>query len=302
TESVLLRYHVDPGLIRSVPFAVIIVAVVLGGAALPSRGDATVLRLPRVTSGRVRPLRVVLWVGVAFLIPLLLSSTWSQTVINSSLFALLALAVVVGPGSAGQISGASAALAGIGSLAAARTVSDWHFPFAASIAAGVVAAIVVGIVFGGPAVRVRGVNLAIVTLGLSLAVEQVVLGRPSFTGGTDGLAVRAPSLFGFSLDPSAHPDRSAMLCMALVAAAGLIVLNIRRGVSGRRFLAVRANERGAASVGISVAGAKLGAFALSAALAGLAGALTTFRFRIADFSDYGVFKSILALTFTIVGG
>src|SRR5262249_41168978 len=110
------------------------------------------------------------------------------------------------------------------------------------------------------------------------------------------------SLFGFSLDPSAHPDRYAMLCMALVAAAGLMVLNIRRGVSGRRFLAVRANERGAASVGISGAGAKLGAFALSAALAGLAGALTTFRFRIADFSDYGVFKSILALTFTIVGG
>jgi sulfate-transporting ATPase len=82
----------------------------------------------------------------------------------------------------------------------------------------------------------------------------------------------------------------------------LAVLNIRRGVSGRRYVSVRANERGAASLGVSVAGAKLGAFAVSAGLAGLAGALAVFQFNIADYSNYNVFNSITQIAFTMLAG
>ena len=80
-----------------------------------------------------------------------------------------------------------------------------------------------------------------------------------------------------------HPQRYAIVCVVALALAAVAVLNVRRGESGRRYLAVRANERGAAAVGVSVSGAKLGAFAVSAGLAGLAGGLAAFQFNIADF-------------------
>jgi sulfate-transporting ATPase len=122
------------------------------------------------------------------------------------------------------------------------------------------------------------------------------------TGGLDGLHIRRPNLFGLDLSPSAHPDRFAYVCIAAFVLCGLAVLNLRRGEAGRRLLAVRANERGAAAVGVSVRGAKLGAFAISAGIAGLAGALSAYQFQLADFTDFGVFRSISVLAFTVVGG
>ncbi|OHV39334.1 MULTISPECIES: branched-chain amino acid ABC transporter permease/ATP-binding protein [Pseudofrankia] len=301
-ESVMRRYDVNLGITSSLPFAVIIVAVILGGAALPGRGEALTGRLPRAGTGRFKPVTAIIWVLVAVAIPVFASPSWSTAMINSTLFGLLALSIVVVTGYAGQISVACAALAGFGAFIAARLSNDAHLPFLLCLLVGTVAAVVLGVVFGAPAVRVRGVNLAIVTLGLSLAVENLVLTQPSLTGGLDGLTVHDPSLFGLSISPSAHPNRFALVCLAAFVLAAIAVLNLRRGEAGRRFLAVRANERGAASVGVSVPGAKLGAFAISAGIAGLAGALSAFQFRIADFTSYGVFRSISALAFTVVGG
>jgi sulfate-transporting ATPase len=301
-ESVLQRYSVNSGIIASVPFAVIIVAVVLGGRALPGRGESLRVRLPRVGTGHVPWARVAAWVLAAVVISVFLSPTWATAVINSSVFGLLALSIVVVTGYAGQISIASAALAGFASFIAAHCSGDLDLPFIVCVLLGTAAAIVLGVIIGAPAVRVRGINLAIVTLGLSLAVENLVLDEPALTGRTNGLTVHSPGLFGLDLSPAAHPARFAIFCAVILALGSLAVWNIRRGESGRRYVAVRANERGAASVGISVPGAKLGAFAVSAALAGLSGALATFQFSVADFGGYDVFQSISALVFTVVGG
>lgn len=301
-ESVMRRYSINNGVISSVPFAVIIVTVVLGGAALPGRGDAVTGRLPRAGSGRLRPVTGLVWVLAAVAVPLFAAPSWSAAMTNSALFGLLGLSVVVVTGYAGQISVACAALAGFGSFAAARASSDFHLPFLVCLLVGTVAAVVLGVAFGAPAVRVRGVNLAIVTLGLSLAVENLVLSQPKMTGGLDGLHIHRPNLFGLDLSPSAHPGRFACVCIAAFFLCGLAVLNLRRGEAGRRLLAVRANERGAAALGVSVPGAKLGAFAISAGIAGLAGALSAFQFQLADFTDFGVFRSISVLAFTVVGG
>ncbi|CAO5154262.1 branched-chain amino acid transport system ATP-binding protein [Frankia sp. AiPs1] len=301
-ESVLRTWDVSSGIRASLPFALIIVAVVLGGAVLPGRGEAQVARLPRAGSGRIPPVRAVLWTALGLVVALALSPTWSSAAANSALFGLWALSIVVVTGYAGQISVACGALAGFGSFVAARLSNNWHLPFLLCLLLGTLAAAALGLVIGAPAVRVRGVNLAIVTLGLSLAVENLVLAEPHLTGGVDGLTVHSPTLFGLSLDPSTHPDRFAAFCVVVFALCALAVLNLRRGESGRRYLAVRANERGAAAVGVSVSGAKLGAFAVSAGLAGLAGALAAFRYQIADFSSYSVFQSITALAFTVVGG
>jgi sulfate-transporting ATPase len=301
-ESSLIAYDINLGVRQSIPFAVILVAVLLGGRALPGRGEALTIRLPSVGNGHIRKVKAAIWIAIGVAIPLVASSTWSAAMINSALFGLLALSMVVVTGYAGQISVAAAAFAGFGAFVAARASSDWDLPFLVCILLGAVASVVLGVVFGGPAVRVRGVNLAIVTLGLSLAVENLVLLQPSLTGNVDGLVVRPPSIFGLEVSPGDTPHRYAVVCVVALALAALGVLNIRRGESGRRYLAVRDNERGATAVGVSVPGAKLGAFAVSAGLAGLAGGLATFQFRVADFTSYGVFRSIAALTFTVVSG
>jgi sulfate-transporting ATPase len=301
-QSVMRKYEINSGIISSVPFALIIIAVVLGGRALPGRGEMLTRRLPRVGAGRLRPATVALWAAVGVAVSVLLSPTWASALINTAVFGLLALSVIVVTGYAGQISVASAALAGFGAFVAARSSSDLGLPFLLCVLLGTLSAIVLGLVIGGPAVRVRGVNLAIVTLGLSLAVENLILLQPAMTGGSDGVVISDASLFGIDLNPAAYPDRFAVLCLVVLALGAVAVLNLRRGESGRRYLAVRANERGAASVGVSVAGAKLGAFAVSAGLAGLAGAVSAFRFNIADFSSYTVFHSISTLAFTVVGG
>jgi ABC-type branched-subunit amino acid transport system ATPase component/branched-subunit amino acid ABC-type transport system permease component len=301
-ESALISYDINLGVRQSIPFAVILVAVLLGGRALPGRGEALTVRLPRVGDGRVRPMRAAAFLAVAVAIPLVMSPTWSAAMINSALFGLLALSMVVVTGYAGQISVAAAAFAGFGAFVAARASSDFDLPFLACLLVAVAGSVLLGVLLGSPAVRVRGVNLAIVTLGLSLAVENLVLLQPSLTGNVDGLAVRAPTIFGFAVSAGEHPQRYAIVCVVALALAAVAVLNVRRGESGRRYLAVRANERGAAAVGVSVSGAKLGAFAVSAGLAGLAGGLAAFQFNIADFSGYGVFRSIFVLAFTVVAG
>ena len=301
-QSVMRKYEINTGIISSVPFALIIIAVVLGGSALPGRGETLTRRLPRVGTGRVRPVTLAVWACVGVAVAVLMAPTWASALINTAVFGLLALSVIVVTGYAGQISVASAALAGFGSFVAARGSSDLGLPFLVCLLLGTLSAVVLGLLIGGPAVRVRGVNLAIVTLGLSLAVENLILLQPTMTGGSDGIVISEAGLFGIDLNPAAYPDRYAVLGLVVLALGALAVLNLRRGESGRRYLAVRANERGAASVGVSVAGAKLGAFAVSAGLAGLAGAVSAFRFNIADFSSYSVFHSITTLAFTVVGG
>ena len=84
--------------------------------------------------------------------------------------------------------------------------------------------------------------------------------------------------------------------------AGLLVANLRRGRSGRRLLAVRDNERAAASIGVSVVGAKLYAFSFASGLAGLAGVLMAFRAPNVDFSQFDIFSSITLITIAVIGG
>jgi ABC-type branched-subunit amino acid transport system ATPase component/branched-subunit amino acid ABC-type transport system permease component len=301
-ESILISQQFSTGLTSSLPFVVIILALVLRGRTIPGRGEDEQQRLPRLGSGQVSAVRAILVAAVVVGVTLSLPASWDDAVTTSAIFGLIGLSLVVVTGFAGQVNLAPMALAGAASLFAVRTAAYWNFPFPAAIVAGVVAAVLIGVVVGAPAVRVRGVNLAIATIGLALVLENAVLGSPDFTGGVTGIQVPSPAIGGFTLDPGAHPTRYAVFCVLCLALAALAVANVRRGRSGRRYVAVRANERGAAALGVSVAEAKLGAFAVSAGVAGLAGALVGFRSRVAVFDQFDVYRAITALGFAIVGG
>jgi sulfate-transporting ATPase len=205
-------------------------------------------------------------------------------------------------GFAGQLSLAQFALAGMGAWVAGRLVDNYSIPFELAILAGIAGAIPIGLVVALPALRTRGINLAVATLGLALILERLILLNPNRTGKFNGTTVGDPTFFGINVGSVAHPERYATFCVLLFVVAAVAVANLRRGRSGRRLIAVRTNERAAAALGVSVFGAKLYAFGLAAAIAALAGVLSAFRRPIVVFDSFSVFASINAVVYAVIGG
>jgi sulfate-transporting ATPase len=302
-QSVMVEYNVSNWISQIVPFAVILVALVIGGTAVPGRGFAE-SRLPRVSTGRFRPVQTAIWLGVATFLALGVGTGWSIAVTNAAIAALVSIAIVIVTGYAGQISLATYGLMGIGALLGAHAAATWGLGYAMTIVIGTVAGAAAGLLIGLPAIRVRGIDLTVATLVFGIVITNTVFISAVFIGnnGFDGIVVPSPRLFGLNVDPSAYPSRFTILCLVVLVLVGIGVGNLRRSAAGRRFLAVRANERGAAALGISVGGAKVAAFALGGAVAGLAGSLTVFRSRTVTFTNFDVFRSIFALAFTVVSG
>ena len=307
-----------PGWSKSVPFLVIIAVLVFRGRALPLRSHI-LERMPGLGSGRIRPTTLAVMLLVAFAlidgIGLVgfdgIHVNWVSAATTTFIAATICLSLVVVTGYAGQLSLAQYALAGVGAYIAARAASGGELlelfsfgtvDFELALVLGVVLSVPVGLLVGLPALRTRGVNLAIATLGLALLIERVALGNADYTGGFAGTVVPSPDFFGIDLDPITYPRRYSVFCMIAFMIAGLAVANLRRGRSGRRLVAVRTNERAAASLGISVVGAKLFAFGLAAAIAGLGGILLAFRSRTVLFTPYNVFNSIQVVVQTVIGG
>ena len=308
----------QPGWSKAAPFLLIIAVLVAQGRVLVGRGFVSE-RLPDVGSGRV-PVRwaaptlvasVVVVNGVGLVGYGGIHSSWVTAVTSTAIAAVVGLSLVVVTGYTGQLSLAQYALAGVGGYVAARASAGEEIlgvvrlgplPFEAALGVGLLLTVPVGALLGLLALRTRGVNLAVATLGFALLIERVVLGNADFTGGFSGTVVQTPRILGIDLDPVVHPRRYATFCILAFAVAGLVVANLRRGRAGRRLLAVKANERAATSLGIDVVGAKLFAFSLGSAIAALGGVLLAFRTRTALFSQFNVFESINAVVLTVLGG
>ncbi|WP_328429801.1 ABC transporter permease [Streptomyces sp. NBC_00443] len=303
-QSELTRFGSDvTGLASSVPFLFIALVLVARGRALPLRG--TFLdRLPALGTGKVRPVPLAVAVVVGLGLVSVSTPLWADAITNTLVLSLIILSIVVVTGYAGQVSLAAYALAGTGAFIAGHAAADWGWPFELALLAGVLGTVPIGLLFALPAVRTRGVNLAIITLGLGTTLEAMVFQNTalSTTPGSDGIAVGHRTLFGISISGVDHPQRYAALVLVLFVAAALVVANVRRSRTGRRLIAVRANERAAAALGIDVRAAKLYAFGLSAAIAALAGVLTGFRSTSVVFTDFASFDSITALGLAVIGG
>jgi ABC-type branched-subunit amino acid transport system ATPase component/ABC-type branched-subunit amino acid transport system permease subunit len=300
-QSEIGRFVATPGWSSSVPFIVVIVLIVAQGRALPLRGD--LLERPvRVGSGVIRARVVIPVIVVIGVVIHQLTYNWILALTSSALLGIVSLSLVVITGYAGQISLAQLTIAGIGALAAGQASHYAHLPFELSIVVGVLAAATVGVLVGLPAVRCRGANLAVVTLGLSLIIEQLILNNPSLSGGTVGLTTGSPTLFGININFFSHPIRFAAVTVAAFILSAVLVANLRRGQTGRQLVVVRSNERAAAGAGIPVVGAKLYAFALASGLAGLAGALADFQYPQVNLQQYTTQGSILAVVNAVIGG
>ena len=289
------------GIPDSLPFLVIIVVLVLRGRGLPLRGSISD-RLPRVGTGRTRPVVVIVAAAVALLwVGLGASKDWYVPVIISTTFAIVGLSIVVLTGYTGQLSLAQFALAGIGAFTAAKLAAGSGWRFEPALIAGVLVAMAVGFLFGLPALRTRGVNLAVITFGLGFAVSQLIFGNSAYTEPAR-LIPRDLTLLGIPIDPVSDARNYALLCLVALVVTALGIANIRRGRSGRRLLAVRTNERAAAAIGVNVFEAKLYGFTLSAAIAGLGGVLLAFSNPAVLYqSVFSSGSSISVLVLTVIG-
>jgi sulfate-transporting ATPase len=222
--------------------------------------------------------------------------------ITSLCFALLGLSVVVLLGFAYQMSLAQMAIAGVGALVAAQLSIHLHLPFIIAPLVGAATGAAVGVLVGLPALRIRGVNLAVVTLGLGLAIERVLLLNPRYTGGFNGLTPPAPKIFGFDVNAADHPARYGFVVLAWLIVCLGAVYALRRSSFGHRLLAIRTNERASTSIGVDITRAKLGAFAISAGLAGLAGVLLGFRQSQISFLDFNSIASMSLIIIVVIAG
>lgn len=188
-------------------------------------------------------------------------------------FGLLSLVLLTGY--VGQISLCQATFAGVSAYTAAMMVNSLHVDYLIAVLAGVASAFVLGVVVGLPALRLRGITLAIVTLGIALVFDRYVFQDHAFewfTGGSGGWRVGNASMFGLQMDSSRHLTGAYIVLLALFCVVALLMVNLHDSGAGRRFRAIRDSELAAATMGVNLTRYKLIAFGMSAAIAGLGGA------------------------------
>ena len=301
TQSELNRFVDQPGLGQAVPFAMIVVWLVLRGQALPLR-DFVHTRMPTVGSGRVSWVSLVISGALTIWVLSVVNLQWQSAITTVFAVGTVLLSIVILTGYTGQLSLGQYALAGFGAWVAGRLSATYDIPFLLALLIGVVATIPLGVLFALPAVRTRGINLAIVTLGLGTAIELMLFSNNDYTGGLGGTQVPFPALFGYDISSILNPLRWGIFNVAVFIVVGLMVANLRRSATGRRLIAVRTNERAAAALGVQVAGVKLYAFALSAAVAGLGGVLIAFNSTSIGYANFTSLTSIAFVGYVMLGG
>ena len=303
-EVWVFREWTQPGVQTAAPFVVVILVMVIVGRALPTRGAVSEGRPPLAPIGLARWLSVPLVVGAAAVMLATFDATYQSALTTTMTMAIIALSLVVVTGYSGQISLMQMTFAGLGGLITAKVASNWGVPFPLSIllAAAIVAPM--GALLGAPALRVRGLSLAIVTLAASISVDAVFFQNAGWGGGQDGVPVPSPSLVGISLDPFAHPARYGTFVLVMLVLVALLVGNLRRSGLGRQMLAVRSNERAAAVAGVDVAAVKLQAFTISSIVAAIGGGVLAYanQFFLVATGDFGASPSINLVTIAYIGG
>jgi len=230
--------------------------------------------------------------------PWIVPKYWLSQLTFALIYAIVALGMMLLAGFTGQISIGHAAFLGVGAYTqAVLTNLGWPFPLALACAAYFSAA--VGVIVGLPALRIRGIYLAIATLSFGFIVEEVFARWDKVTGGNAGIHIKAPEMFGWKLSSG---EEFYFLCLVITVACTLGVLNLLRSPIGRAFVAIRDSEVSARSMGINLARYKTLSFALSAALAGIGGALYAHKLRFISPDQFSIVQSVDLLLMVVIGG
>ena len=244
----------------------------------------------------------VFWYGLLGLAlvaaPLLLAEYLLAQLTFILIYGIVGLGLMLLAGYTGLFSIGHAAFFGVGAYAqAVLTGMGWPFPLA--LAVGAVLSAAVGVVVGLPALRVKGIYLGIATLAFGFIVEEVFARWESVTGGNAGKTVGSVKMFGWTADSGTS---FYFVCLAVAVLCTLACLNLLRSPTGRAFVAIRDSEISAQSMGIHLARYKTLSFAISAALAGIGGALYAHQIRFLSPDQFNIIQSIDLLLIVVIGG
>lgn len=226
--------------------------------------------------------------------PWFMSPGQTSLAMTTMVLAMIGISLLVLVGWAGQISLGHMAFAAIGGWVAAAL--DW--PFLAAIVIGGICGGIAALLIGLPALRLRGLHLAVSTLVLGVAVSGVLLDDRSLGRVARG-RIRRPSLLGINFDD----DRAFYyVVLSVLILAVLATVGMRRSRTARALIACRDNERAAQSFGIDLMRARLAAFAISGSMAAAAGVVLVYAQRGFQAEAFAASRSIDLFLMTVIGG
>jgi branched-chain amino acid transport system permease protein len=238
---------------------------------------------------------------VVLVLPTFLGAEHALKISAIVIFALVGVSIVVLTGWAGQVSLGQMSFAAVGAVVAAKATSEWGWDLLLALVAAGVAGGLVALLVGLPALRLRGLYLAVTTLGFSLATWNYLLNPDVFDWIPDAnQRIERPPLLG-RLDFDS-PTGIYYVALAVFLVMVWVVVGLRRSRTGRVLLALRENERAAQSFGVSIVRAKLTAFAVSGFVAAVAGGLLVHHQQVYSTNLYGTPESFAVFTASVVGG
>jgi branched-chain amino acid transport system permease protein len=243
------------------------------------------------------PLLLLLFAG--FALPLFLPQYFLFLGNILMMYAVLALGLDILIGWAGQFAFAHVAFFGIGTYTTALLNARLGIPFALGMPLAALLAGLIGVLIGFPATRLRTVYLALATFAFAEAAQWIFNAWDKVTGGADGMRISAPSVLGYTAgtDPRAFPIMAAILSLMIAATMYLTTSKL-----GRAMCAVRESEHVASASGIDVRAVKVGAFAISAVYAGVAGGMFTLFQSFVNPDVFSFGQIVLLLSMIVVGG
>ena len=252
-----------------------------------------------LTQTRLERISLVAFILLLGAYPLVATAFYLDLACQVFLAAIGAIALMLLTGYAGQVSLGHAGLLSAGAFTAGILFREVNAPFWITLPAAALAGALLGVIFGLPSLRLRGLYLAVSTLALHFIV--VYLGGEYETrrGFSTGITIDPPTIAGYTI----YGGRVwYFVLLAFAVGALLIGLNLLRSRTGRAWRAIRANETVAEALGIGVAQYKLLAFVISSAMAAVSGALFAYYRGFVSVEAFSLFLSIQYVAMIIVGG
>lgn len=265
-----------------------------------------VRRLPRAL--RLHPLTP--WFGrfwyltsAVFLLAIsqVVGSATNGILIRVVAFAIVGVSLTVLMGFSGQISLGHWALAGVGAFTTGNLLTNLEWPFVVAVPTVVLVGVAVSLLLGVPALRIRGLYLAVITLAFSLACEVYVFKGSFISGSTSGITIDGPTLGPLDLDDISGRGLFPF-ALACLGVSIWVARNLAASRTGRAFFAARENERAATVLGIDLRVYRLLAFAVSGGIAALGGMIFALNQGLISNENFTTSTSLVLVSMVVIGG
>ncbi|HUS62627.1 MAG TPA: hypothetical protein VMY34_10555, partial [Acidimicrobiales bacterium] len=302
------------GLTETVLFVVVILVLIFRPQGLFGQKEETEDKVAFIPAMRELPARLratpyarylrLGWLMVAsfaIALSLVTGPSTNGVLIDVIVFSIVGVSLTILLGWSGQISLGHWGLVGVGAFAMANLHTRVGVPYLLAIPMSVVVGMFVALVIGLPALRIRGLYLGVATLAFSVASHALLFKSQLIGKGTTGITVEAPKVGPIDLGSLSNRP----LFFFSLAMFGLVLLfarNLQGTRTYRSFVALRENEKAAATLGIGLTKYKLIAFVISGGIAALAGALYATRLGVAEQTTWDPLRSLQLVAMVMIGG